>query len=81
MDEKALEAACEAWVRESVWNKGGHLECLRAAITAYLAASGEARDADRYRWERQNPAWETEAYLGGMTPEQYDAALDAARDE
>ena len=35
-------------------------------------------DAWRYRWERENPAWETEAYLGGMTPEQYDAAIDHA---
>jgi hypothetical protein len=35
-----------------------------------------ARDADRYRWLRQNPAFETEAFLGGLTPEQFDTVVD-----
>jgi hypothetical protein len=36
------------------------------------------RNADRYEWLRQHPAFETEAALGAMTPEQYDAAVDEA---
>lgn len=35
-------------------------------------------DAERYRWIRQRGAWETEAFLNGLSPEQYDAAIDAA---
>ena len=54
MDEKALEAAEEAWVRESVWGKGGHLGCLRAAITAYREASGEASCT----WTSDEDLWE-----------------------
>lgn len=36
------------------------------------------RDAKRYRWIRERGAWETEAFLNGLTPEEYDAAVDAA---
>ena len=35
------------------------------------------RDAARYRWLRERPAWETEAFLGGLGPKQFDAAVDA----
>ena len=38
----------------------------------------DKRDAARYRWIRERGAWETEEYLNGLTPEQYDAAVDAA---
>ena len=36
------------------------------------------RDAVRYRWIRERGAWETEAFLAGISPEEYDAAIDAA---
>jgi hypothetical protein len=37
-------------------------------------------DAERYRWIRsQGCSWETEAFISGLSPEQYDAAIDAAR--
>jgi hypothetical protein len=36
-------------------------------------------EVDRYRWLRENPAFETEAFLSGLTPEEYDAAVDKAR--
>lgn len=48
-----------------------------ATIRAALEESG--RDAERYRWLREHGAWETEAFLGSLTAEQYDAAIDAAR--
>lgn len=39
-------------------------------------------DAKRYRWIREHGAWETEAFLNGLTPAEYDAAVDKAmRDE
>lgn len=37
------------------------------------------QDADRYRWLRENPAFETEAVLGGLTPEQFDEVVDRMR--
>jgi len=45
---------------------------LRTAIDSLVA------DAARYRWLREHPAWETEAFLSGLTAEQFDAAIDAA---
>jgi hypothetical protein len=36
------------------------------------------RDAERYRWLRQNPAWETEAFLMGLSPELFDQFVDQA---
>jgi len=36
----------------------------------------EERDALRYRWIRRHGAWETEAFLNGLSPEEYDVALD-----
>jgi hypothetical protein len=36
------------------------------------------KDARRYQWLREHPAWETEAFLGGLSPEQFDAAVDKA---
>ena len=45
----------------------------------YLLLSDRARrDAERYRWIRLRGAWDTEAFLNGLSPEQYDDALDAA---
>ncbi len=38
-------------------------------------------DAERYRWLRKHPAWETEAFLSGITPTEYDAAIDDRMDE
>lgn len=32
----------------------------------------------RYEWLRENPAWESEAFLGTLTPAEFDAAVDAA---
>jgi hypothetical protein len=32
-------------------------------------------DARRYQWLRLHPAWETEAFLGGLSPEEFDAAV------
>ena len=45
-----------------------------------MADCAEVRDKDaaRYRWLRLNPDFESEAALMGMTPEMYDAAVDAA---
>lgn len=42
---------------------------------------GLERDAKRYRWIREHGAWETEAFMMGLTPEQYDEALDKAMAE
>ncbi len=36
-------------------------------------------DAERYRWLRENCAFETEAWLSHCTPQDYDKAIDAAR--
>lgn len=51
-----------------------------ANVLRDLASQVEALQADaaRYRWERQNPAWETESFLGGLSPKEYDAAIDEA---
>lgn len=35
--------------------------------------------AARYEWLRLNPAFDTEAALSGLSPEEFDAAVDAAR--
>ncbi len=60
MDEKALEAAKAVLFREAGTILVGGQDFLdydddafRAAITAYLEASGEARDAARYRCFRK----------------------------
>lgn len=39
----------------------------------------KCEDAERYRWEREHPAWETEMFLSDLTPKQYDAEIDKAR--
>lgn len=38
-------------------------------------------DAERYRWEREHPAWETEAFLSNLSPIEYDAAVDRKMNE
>lgn len=55
-----------------------------ALANAQIAMIGAAKEklvlnAERYAWEREHPAWESEAYLSGVTPEEYDAAIDKAR--
>lgn len=50
-----------------------HLQALEEATERCSLAIA------RYMWLRQNPAWETEAYLAGLSPEEFDAAVDAAR--
>lgn len=34
--------------------------------------------AERYAWLRQHPAFETEALLAGLSPEEFDALVDKA---
>lgn len=34
------------------------------------------RDSIRYRWLRMHPAFDTELFLGGLTPEEFDAVVD-----
>lgn len=53
----------------------------RALLEFQALMMARDRDAARYRWIRQRGAWETEAVLNGLTPEQYDAAVDAAMKE
>lgn len=36
-----------------------------------------AKDAARYRFLRECPAFETEAFLTGLTPEQFDLVVDS----
>ncbi len=36
------------------------------------------KDAKRYQWLREHPAWETEAFLMGLTPELFDKFVDQA---
>ena len=36
------------------------------------------RDAARYRWLRERGAWETEAFLNGLTDDEFDVAIDDA---
>lgn len=109
MNEKALEAAAKAiyesigplmgndepWENVSWHKRAQHAKEARAAITAYLEASGEARDADRYRWLREKtaernpdyyahvPRWTVAQEIGGFgqcySREALDAAIDAAR--
>ena len=74
MDENALDAAAIA-VRDVFINSGASpYRMAEAAITAYLEASGEARDAARYRHVRANPAM-----LLHLSNRDFDAAIDAAR--
>ena len=40
---------------------------------ALLAAEADAR---RYRWNRGHPDWADENFLGSLSPEEYDAAID-----
>jgi hypothetical protein len=37
----------------------------------------QAKDAERYRWLREHPAFETEAFLSGLAPSQYDLMVDS----
>lgn len=64
-DYLALKAKCK------------ELEDLRDGLTQFYA--GAAIDARRYRWIRAlGGSWETEAFLSGLSPEGYDAAIDLA---
>jgi hypothetical protein len=60
-----------------------HLEFDGMLLTVYSNEEVERlrthlKDAKRYQWLRQNPAWETEAFLGELTPEQFDVEVDKA---
>jgi hypothetical protein len=60
-----------------------HLEFDGMLLTVYSNEEVERlrthlKDAKRYQWLRQNPAWETEAVLGELTPEQFDVEVDKA---
>lgn len=46
-----------------------------------LAAAERARWSKRYSWLRENPAFETEAFLSGLTPEEFDAVVDARMEQ
>ena len=35
----------------------------------------------RYAWLRENPSWETEAFLSSLSPEEFDAEVDKQRTE
>ena len=48
----------------------------RAAVADKQTALEQ--DAARYRYLRNNPDWETEMFLSGLTPVEFDAAIDAA---
>jgi hypothetical protein len=36
-------------------------------------------DAERYRWLREHPSFETEALLSGLSPQQFDELVDLSR--
>jgi hypothetical protein len=57
----------------------GKPEILRSHSWHDLAEKvAEARkDAERYRWVRSHPTWESESYLSTVTPAQFDADVDA----
>ena len=45
-------------------------------VESFPTGSDVALDANRYRWLREHPAFETESFLSGLTPEQYDLVVD-----
>ena len=52
----------------------GMKECCGASMSDEIEC---LRDyAGRYKWIRENPAWETEAFLSGLTPKEYDSEID-----
>lgn len=53
-------------------------ESLLEALNEDLKRENEGlrRDAARYRWIRQHGAWETEALLNSLQPEEYDELVD-----
>lgn len=96
MDNKAIEAAARAiaelwwntfpinepgrkqWWLDENWKN--YTDQAQAAIDAYLAASGIAEDAARYRWLRMAddvPLLRGESDL--LMGDALDAAIDAAR--
>ena len=46
-------------------------------LEAAEAVARDSIDSERYRWLRENPAFETEAFLSGLTPTEFDAVVDA----
>lgn len=59
---------------EIIWaisTTGEEFQCVHVDFAKELW-----RDVQRYRWLREHGAWETEAFLNGLSAEQYDKALD-----
>ena len=48
----------------------------RAKAERVRADAEMRRNARRYEKIRLNPAWETEAFLDGLSPEEFDEAVD-----
>ena len=78
-EQQAIEAAINAAYSYHSTNgfNGTTRGMVRAAISAFLAASGVGRDAERYRWLRMNRLW-LKANLPMLAAPQFDAAIDAA---
>lgn len=77
-DEQRAQELAEQIVRDCVSTTAdGELVSYPDLLQALLLPL--VQDSARYRWERENPAWETEAFLMNMSPEEYDAAIDRAR--
>jgi hypothetical protein len=82
---KAIEAAAEAMARHEIDDYGQrdveiYIPLATVAIAAYQAASGEARDAARYREFRNNfglAVWGEDGQIAWHEDE-IDAAIDAA---
>lgn len=49
---------------------------LQRAQSNYSFEAKVHRDAERYRWIREHGAWETEAFLNGLSAEEYDREID-----
>jgi len=70
-----LKLATEVW-QTSHWTSE---QLKRLERFAELVSAPMRADAERYRWLRENCAFETEAWLSHCTPQDYDKAIDAIR--
>lgn len=78
MDEKALEAATQAYYAN--WKTAAtNEELIEAAITAYLEASGIQKDAERYRWLRDYSDLIVFDSIRADNSQEFDAEIDEAR--
>lgn len=84
MDDKAIEAVAEAMARHEIDDYGQrdveiYIPLATVAIAAYQAASGEARDARRYRHFRENfglAVWGEDGQIA-WHEEEIDRVIDA----